>query len=104
MDVVDAHEYFACKTDRSGLPQDIIVELPGGEADVWPAAATAGVFLEVGIAECETTADLDRGLELFDCTRRAGLVCPQKWSRATANIMFAVGMWCERQIFLAHAN
>jgi hypothetical protein len=94
MDLVEAHERFAARKDRSIVPGTATALSPDGEeVDFWPALAAGLADLSGWLEDAEDDADLDdaarQGLSLVG----GGVVSGQDVGLAAARVIVELIRW-----------
>jgi len=99
MTVLEAHGRFAGWTAdrRAALPFDCTMNLPGGTADTWPAAAVAACVCTGWLPTAGTDEDLADGLRQFQRLLGGGIVSESQWREETAGVLTTLADWAERQ-------
>jgi hypothetical protein len=95
MTVLEAHELFAMRTDRSIFPHE--VRIGGSNADVWPAVATAAVDLAGYLDDAETNEDLDEGIRQFESYCSMGVLHDNQLEPATLDVIRQLLEWGDAQ-------
>ena len=97
MDVLEAHEIFARRTDRSALPFKVELDLPYGKADCWPAAGVAAVELAGRLEDAQNDVDLNEALAHFNYLFEDKIVSEEEWDQETNRVVFEVSRDCLRR-------
>lgn len=91
MTIQEAYARLAAvaESERSDLLDwTLYLELPGGEADAWPAAAVAGADLAVGLDAVGSEAELRDAVRHFNAL--ADVLDPAEWEHTTKAVLCEV--------------
>ncbi len=93
MDLLTAHELLTELTqdERANLLDfDCEIQLPGGAADCWPAAAVAAAVCSQSLPQCDGLDGLRDAVRYFGLLLGSGHADVEEWKAATLDVVNAI--------------
>lgn len=92
MTILEAHEHFAARTDRSDCP--VVARID--DMDAWPAYATACASLSGLLADCRTDAQLNDAIRHYAAIVDIEAEPPEQLVKETYLVLAELMAWGDR--------